>query len=92
MAFVRSTLVELECHIGVSIFSPELSKLFVQAVNINFEVLGEIDEPILTAWGAVQVNNQLEVMVLGPSHGFLQVGQLTLYIGLARTDLECPVA
>lgn len=40
----------------------------------------------------MKIDDELETVVLCPSDSFLEIGELTLNVWLARPDFKCPVA
>lgn len=51
-----------------------------------------IVEPILTSRGAMEINDNFDIMFPSPFHGFLEVWQLTANVRLSRGSFECPIS
>lgn len=91
MESVRWMLVWLECQPGKLKRCPELSKLLrIRRGHVDDKKRGH--GPVLTAGSSMKVDNYLEAMVAGPSDGLLEERKLTLYVGFAGADFECPIA
>ena len=75
----------------VAVRSYRTCVVFAQQQRANADPRNCANQPILTTWGAVEVNDDLETMVARPPDRFLQVRQLAGYVGLARSNLERPV-
>ena len=73
--------------------SPQSYQNYIESPHVNKTwVTNKKHAPILTAGCAVQVDDQLKVVLGGPCNGFREIGQLAANIRLAGSNFEGPVA
>ena len=85
-------LFSSDCHVGKDIRWPELSNLHDQSVVWSASPEIEWCVPVLAPGCAVQVNDQLKAVIIGPCDRVSEIRKLSLNVRFSPADIPSPIS
>ena len=85
-------LFSSDCHVGKDIRWPELSNLHDQSVVWSSSPEVEWHVPVLAPGCAVQVNDQLKAVIIGPCDRVSEIRKLSLNVRFSLADIPSPIS